>query len=512
MWSSHGNLSTLTTLQGSSLLWEPVRPCLWSSICLVICMSNKLIWFLMSTLSKKREKRSLSVKCFWEVQQKRRNIDIERQLIKEKGLLDFEETGLRRLRDTSSAVHNDHLQHYTRSKRQLSEEETKSVKRSEVDKVRSPRIQGLDILNDSDADDVESGYGDENEQDYSEEAEVEPTFVVKLRNVLEEAKKSGNDFDRRLATLGIIRISSRTTLQEPCSMRKKVKSILTDKEHQELREILQLSNIDIAPLAKGDTLQDLRRIINSLEPTTTTDILIRRIYDHFCCGLEGRGELSKSMEECQLTVKYIQPLFDWAFQDISDFDSFWCEKGNRDLIKSRDIDHNLWDGVFCDESTIFIEKPHTGLVEVSGGTEGCSVTKLKEDLLKLAKGMRKHLKRAAITVSGDDLDQCRKLKVVGSQCVGNHLYMQAMCCVGNGVFVMWEWNDNILPRTLIDMTLLSRTIRSVLVFKQTILETRHSVEKMKEEENQYKRANLKSGLSSPIQQAESPWRGWFADV
>lgn len=65
-----------------------------------------------------------------------------------------------------------------------------------------------------------------------------------------------------------------------------------------------------------------------------------------------------------------------------------------------------------------MEKTHIGLLEVSGGTEGCSETKLKEDLLKLAKGMRKHLKRVAITVSGDNLDQCRKLKVVGSQCVG----------------------------------------------------------------------------------------------
>ncbi|RUS26444.1 hypothetical protein BC938DRAFT_470761 [Jimgerdemannia flammicorona] len=455
--------------------------------------------------------KSLSVKYFWEVQQRRHNINIERQLIKEQGLLDFEETGLRRLRDTSSAVHNDHLQHYTRSKRQLSEEETKSLKRIEVDKARDPEIQGLDILNDSDLDEVESGYF-EYGQDYAEEAEFEPTFVVKLRNVLEEAKKSGNDFDKKLAALGIICISSRKTLQEPCSMRKKVKSILTDKEHEELRDILQLSNIDIAPLANGDTLQDLRRIINSLELTTTTDILIRRIYDHFCCGLEGRGELSKSMEERQLTVKYIQPLFDWAFQDISDFDSFWCEKGNRDLIKSRDIDHNLWDGVFCDESTIFMEKPHTGLVEVSGGTEGCSVTKLKEDLLKLAKGMRRHLKRVAITVSGDDLGQCCKLKVVGSQCVGNRLYMQAMCCVGNRVFVMWEWNDAILPRTLIDMALLSRTIRSVLVFKQTILETRHSIEKMKEAENCCKAEILKSGFSSPIREAESPWRDWFVDV
>ncbi|RUP46129.1 hypothetical protein BC936DRAFT_147329 [Jimgerdemannia flammicorona] len=335
---------------------------------------------------KKREKRSLSVKYFWEVQQQRRNIDIERQLIKEKGL----------------------------SKRQLSEEETKSVKRSEVDKVRNPKIQGLDILNDSDADDVESGYEDEHEQDYFEEAEAGCAwcytylFSDDAPGTLLDEKKGEVDFDGR-RTPGAPR--------NPSTLEYRHSSI----GEGSARRATKISS-------KAETL-----IIT--------------------CGM-----------------------------------------------------------VFCDESTIFMEKPHTGLVEVSGGTEGCSVTKLKEDLLKLAKEMRRHLKRVAITVSGDDLDQCRKLKVVGSQCVGNHLYMQAMCCVGNGVFVMWEWNDDILPRTLIDMALLSRTIWSVLVFKQTILETRHSVEKMKEEENRYKTANLKSGFSSPIRQIESPWRDWFADV
>ncbi|CAG8485652.1 1505_t:CDS:10 [Paraglomus occultum] len=79
-----------TTLQSASLQWEP------------------------------RERNSFSVKTFWEFQQQKYNIDVKRQLIREEGLLDFEETGLRRLHDASSAIHNDHLQHY---KQRLSKEE-----------------------------------------------------------------------------------------------------------------------------------------------------------------------------------------------------------------------------------------------------------------------------------------------------------------------------------------------------------------------------------------------------
>lgn len=90
--------------------------------------------------------------------------------------------------------------------------------------------------------------------------------------------------------------------------------------------------------------------------------------------------------------------------------------------------------------------------------------------------------------------------------------MEAMCCVGNGIFVMWEWNDGVLPRTPTDMALLSKSIQSILTFKQTILETRRSVKKMKEEENNHQSACCKTGFSSPVQPAESPWRGWFRDV
>lgn len=105
-------------------------------------------------------------------------------------MLDFEKTGFFRLRNTSSVVHNDHLQHYTRSKRQLSDEETESVKRNEVIKAWNHQIQGLDTLSYSDADDVESGYDyaefGYDEQDFAEEEEVRTfTFVNVLQLILQ---------------------------------------------------------------------------------------------------------------------------------------------------------------------------------------------------------------------------------------------------------------------------------------------------------------------------------------
>ncbi|RUP45254.1 hypothetical protein BC936DRAFT_148406 [Jimgerdemannia flammicorona] len=178
-----------------------------------------------------------------------------------------------------------------------------------------------------------------------------------------------------------------------------------------------------------------------MKSTTPTNRLVKRIYDHFCSGLEGG-----TAAYCQVRATLIRlglprrgrliasgkKVVEWLIANLPK-----CEKGNRDLIRSRNLEHNLWDGAFYDESNIFMENPHphSGL----------------QDLFKIAKGMRRHLKRVGTSVSGIDLEQCRKLKVVASQVAGNRLYMQAMCCVGNGVFVMWEWADAMLPRSLEDM-------------------------------------------------------------
>ncbi|RUP37417.1 hypothetical protein BC936DRAFT_138444 [Jimgerdemannia flammicorona] len=357
----------------------------------------------------------------------------------------------------------------------------------------------------------ESGTAYDDAADSEEiEIEDEPSFVTKLRSVLKWAKRSKGDLDKELlAALGVVRISSRTTLQEPSIMQTKVKEMLTADELQKLKDILALPNVDNVPLVEGETLQELRSYIDALKSTTATERLVKRLYDHFCSGLEGRGELSRPMDERQLTVKYLQPLFDWIFQDVADLESFWCEKGNCDLIKSRNLEHNLWDGVFSDQSSVFIESPHSGLVEVSGGTQGCSESKLRSDLSKIAKGMKNHLKRVAMTVSGVDLQQCRKLKVVASHVIGCHLFMQAMCCVGKGVFVMWEWADDILPRSLEDMGSLSKTIHSILVFKRVFLKTRLSVKDMKRSEANLGESSMKSGFSSPIRASDSSWKEWF---
>jgi len=105
-----------------------------------------------------------------------------------------------------------------------------------------------------------------------------------------------------------------------------------------------------------------------------------------------------------------------------------CEKGDVDVVKSREKEHNLWDGVFCDvEET---KKPHMLLVEVSGGTDGVSKKKAEGDLLKLANGMRRHLIRVGCCIRGIDITRCRELRVAGVHIIGR-LYkvksLQNMC-------------------------------------------------------------------------------------
>ncbi|RUS25127.1 hypothetical protein BC938DRAFT_472592 [Jimgerdemannia flammicorona] len=191
---------------------------------------------------------------------------------------------------------------------------------------------------------------------------------------------------------------------------------------------------------------------------------------------------------------------------------FLCEKGNNDLIKSHTNEHNLWDGAFCDKTPEYSESPHVGLVEVSGGTDGCSKAKLTSDLLKVAKGMQQQLKRVAMSVQGFDLNRCRRLKVVGAQIVSNHVYMQAMCCLDKNAFVMWEWADTILPRSMNDISSLHKTITSVLTFREVILSTRKLVQEMKKEEAELSENVVRDGLSSPLRPDESPWNDWFSDV
>jgi len=144
------------------------------------------------------------------------------------------------------------------------EDETKSVKRLMVEEEIDDPSEEIEIASSS----YEPEYAADS---FDEEFKTEPTFVEKLRIVLGETKKNGNDFDKALATLGIVRISSRTTLQEPSMMRKEIKKILTDEEYQEIRAILALPKVNVIPAVKGDGLQNLRRSINRLELETVTD-------------------------------------------------------------------------------------------------------------------------------------------------------------------------------------------------------------------------------------------------
>ncbi|KAG9300087.1 hypothetical protein G9A89_018364 [Geosiphon pyriformis] len=97
-------------------------------------------------------------------------------------------------------------------------------------------------------------------------------------------------------------------------------------------------------------------ILNSLETLTTfcnSDEelrlgyypfhLVQHLWNHpklSCYGLEGRAESSKPIEERQSTTKYVQPLFNWAFQDVQCYNSFWCEKGNKILFKESNPSHS----------------------------------------------------------------------------------------------------------------------------------------------------------------------------
>lgn len=90
--------------------------------------------------------------------------------------------------------------------------------------------------------------------------------------------------------------------------------------------------------------------------------------------------------------------------------------------------------------------------------------------------------------------------------------MQAMCCVGKNIFVLWEWYDTILPRCLEDMGSLSKAIHGVLMFKQIILDTRNSVKEMKKKEARLREEKQRGGYSSPVEDTDSPWRGWFLAV
>ena len=63
-------------------------------------------------------------------------------------------------------------------------------------------------------------------------------------------------------------------------------------------------------------------------------------------------------------------------------------------------------------------KPHVILHEVAGGTAGCSAKKSSSDLVKLAKGMKKHLQRIGRSVNGTSIDRARRIRVCGVQYIG----------------------------------------------------------------------------------------------
>lgn len=123
----------------------------------------------------------------------------------------------------------------------------------------------------------------------------EPAFVTKLSTLLARAKKSKNEFDKEwvmysiflfsfsgalvvmnvllfiwfsflysLAALGIIRISSRTSLNEPSSMRSQIKKILSDDELRELKDIQALPSLEKVKFLEGVSYYDYYIIIRSL--------------------------------------------------------------------------------------------------------------------------------------------------------------------------------------------------------------------------------------------------------
>lgn len=87
--------------------------------------------------------------------------------------------------------------------------------------------------------------------------------------------------------------------------------------------------------------------------------------------------------------------------------------------------------------------------------------------------------------------------------------MQAMCCPDKNAFIMWEWADVILPRSMNDISFLHKTITSV---REVILSTRKLVQEMKKEEAELSENVIRDGLSSPLRPDESPWNDWFSDM
>ncbi|RUO95728.1 hypothetical protein BC936DRAFT_143352, partial [Jimgerdemannia flammicorona] len=266
--------------------------------------------------------------------------------------------------------------------------------------------------------------------------ENEPTFILKLRKVMDTFKKSTNPVDKALAQLGILRLSSRQKIYEPSTMRAEAMRALSEQEKAKLKTFTETPAVMGVPVFEGNTLNDRWRNLSSFTPSTTVERTTLRLHELFLTGLEGNEALTKAMNERTFTAKYIVPLNDWPFQDRKSIVSFWCEKGNEELVRSKDIEHNLWDGALLD--TDFESKPHVILHEVSGGTDGCSASKLKSDLLKLAKGMKQHLQKLGRSVNGTNMDDARRIRVGGVQYVGNYAFSQAMCALAPDIYVMWE--------------------------------------------------------------------------
>ncbi|RUS28765.1 hypothetical protein BC938DRAFT_481473 [Jimgerdemannia flammicorona] len=296
--------------------------------------------------------------------------------------------------------------------------------------------------------------------------ENEPRFILKLRKVMDTFKESTNPVDKTLAQLGILRLSSRQKIYEPSTMRAEAMRALSEQEKAELKTFTEIPAVVGVPVFEGNTLNDHWRNLSSFTPSTTVERTTLRLHELFLTGLEGNEELTKAMNERTFTAKYIVPLNNWPFQDQKSIMSFWCEKGNEELVRSKDIEHNLWDGALFD--TDFESKPHVILHEVSGRTDGCSASKLKSDLLKLAKGMKQHLQKLGRSVNGTNMDDARRIRVGGIQYVGNYAFSQAMCALAPDIYIMWEWGANILPRSLQQMVYLDKTIRSVYVMKVSV--------------------------------------------
>ncbi|CAG8518969.1 5757_t:CDS:2 [Paraglomus occultum] len=350
----------------------------------------------------------------------------------------------------------------------------------------------------------------EDEDDLDVLWEPESPFIDKLRKILRDMSKSNNYFDKKLAQNGIIRLSSRKE-DEPSQMKNEVKKRLTDDEINSLKSMLQMSGVDALDGCvdlSARTLPEMRqRLDNCGTPTSEQCRAVRVLQDLFVTGLEGKADLLLPMPERTWTVKYIAPLFERCLGDAHHLASFWCEKGDVDVVKSREKEHNLWDGVFCDVEEM--KKPHMLLIEVSGGTDGVSKKKAEGDLLKLANGMKRHLIRVGCCIRGIDITRCRELRVAGVHIIANVVYFQAMMMIGKGVFIMWEWSSKKIPRSIQDMWSLPSTLGSIYTLKALLMRTKSIIVDSKYTESKTYELDHSTGLSSPARETDTPWESYF---